>query len=86
MRRRPAETNYRATSMYFVAYLDEQRVEMCIGTETGAVIAVSCPLDSILRLRHSISRLDQDCPEIATWGDPIAGSITPTGAGHSTAA
>ena len=64
----PKAASYRAVSMSFVAYLDEQRVEIRIETANGELLAVSCPRDSILQVQRSIARMDLDCPEIATWG------------------
>jgi len=64
-----AQTRYCAATMELVAYLDERRVEMHILTQTGETLAVACPKDSIFRVQHSIERLAQECPEIATWSD-----------------
>ena len=66
-----AQAHYRAASMELVAYLDEQRVEMHILTETGETVAVACAKDSIFRVQRSIERMGQECPEIATWNDGL---------------
>jgi len=66
-----AQTHYRAATMELVAYLDEQRVEMHILTETGETVAVACAKDSIFRVQRSIERMGQECPEIATWNDGL---------------
>jgi hypothetical protein len=55
--------------MELVAYLDEQRVEMHIVTETGETVAVDCAKDSIFRVQRSIERMRRECPEVATWSD-----------------
>jgi hypothetical protein len=64
-----ARTHYRAATMELVAYLDEQRVEMHIVTETGETVAVDCAKDSIFRVQRSIERMRRECPEVATWSD-----------------
>jgi hypothetical protein len=65
-----APARYRAVSMKLAAYLDEHCVEMHILTDTGETIAVACPSDSIFAIRWHIERLGQQCPDIATWGQP----------------
>jgi hypothetical protein len=71
-----AQTRYHAATMELVAYLDEQRVEMHIVTETGETVAVACARDSIFKVQHSIERMARECPEIATWGaEPPHGPI-----------
>jgi hypothetical protein len=65
-----APARYRAVSMELAAYLDEHCVEMHILTDTGETIAVACPSDSIFAIRRHIERLGQQCPDIATWGQP----------------
>ena len=69
------QINHRAISMCFVAYLDEHRVEIRIDTESGQMLAVSCPRASILHVQRSIERMGRDCPEIASWGDGPADQI-----------
>ena len=64
-----AQAHYRAATMELVAYLDEQRVEMHILTETGETVAVACAKDSIFRVQRSIERMGRECPEIATWNE-----------------
>jgi hypothetical protein len=66
-----AQKHYRAATMELVAYLDEQRVEMHIVTQTGETVAVDCAKDSIFRVQRSIERMRRECPEVATWsGEP----------------
>jgi hypothetical protein len=48
-----AQTRYHAATMELVAYLDEQRVEMHIVTETGETVAVACARDSKFSSRSS---------------------------------
>ena len=62
-----AQKHYRAATMELVAYLDEQRVEMHIVTQTGETVAVDCASDSIFRVQRSIERMRRECPEVATW-------------------
>ena len=64
-----AQKHYRAATMELVAYLDEQRVEMHIVTQTGETVAVDCAKDSIFRVQRSIERMRLECPEVATWSD-----------------
>ena len=64
-----AQKHYRAATMELVAYLDEQRVEMHIVTQTGETVAVDCAKDSIFRVQRSIERMRRECPEVATWSD-----------------
>ena len=64
-----AQKHYRAATMELVAYLDEQRVEMHIVTQTGETIAVDCAKGSIFRVQQSIERMRRECPEVATWSD-----------------
>ena len=64
-----AQKRYRAATMELVAYLDEQRVEMHIVTQTGETVAVDCARDSIFRVQRSIERMRLECPEVATWRD-----------------
>jgi len=61
---------YRAISIELAAYLDEECVEIHILTDTGKIIAVTCPSDSIFSIQRHIDQLGQQCPEIATWGRP----------------
>lgn len=65
----PAAVRYRAVSMEFAANLDAHNVEMRILTDTGQVIAIVCPRDSIFAVRKHIEQIAKACPEIATWSD-----------------
>ena len=64
-----AQRHYRAATMELVAYLDEQRVEMHIVTQTGETLAIDCARGSIFRVQRSIERMRRECPEVATWSD-----------------
>jgi hypothetical protein len=69
-----AQLRYRAATMELVAYLDEQCVEMHIVTQAGETVAITCAKDSIFQVARQITRMGNDCPEIATWGDGAAPS------------
>jgi hypothetical protein len=61
---------YRAASMELAAYLDDQYVEMHITTDSGEMLTVVCPRDSIFAIQRHIEKIGHDCPEIAGWSRP----------------
>ena len=66
---RDATTHYRAATMDFVVYTEEQRVEMHILTDKGETVAVTCAKELIFRVQRLIERMGRECPEIALWND-----------------
>jgi len=66
---RDAKTHYRAASMDFVVYTEEQHVEMHILTDDGETVAVTCAKDLLFRIQRLIERMARECPEIALWND-----------------
>jgi hypothetical protein len=69
MMRVPPTDRYRAVYMELAAYLDAHNVEMRILTDTGKMIAIVCPRDSIFAIQKHIDEMAKACPEIATWSD-----------------
>ncbi len=60
------QKHYGATTMGLVAYLDERRVEMEIGTANGEKVVMAFANDAIFKVEQQIARMGQDCPEIAS--------------------
>jgi hypothetical protein len=62
------QIRYQAVEIQLAADLDAHCVEMRIVSDTGDVVAVACPSDSIFAVQRHIEQLGKLCPEIATWG------------------
>jgi hypothetical protein len=58
---------YRAASMELVAYLDDRKVEMRIGTDAGDFVTIVCNSASIFAVKRHIDDLADACPEMAAW-------------------
>jgi len=71
---------YRAIAMELAAYLDERTVEMHILTDTGVIVTVACPQDSIFAIQRHIEQIGRDCPEIASWSRNSRADLEPSAA------